>query len=100
MRLLYWHFWPLQWYYESPAVMTTVYTDNKLTWTWNAKAVLKKGKSRLWLLRRLRSFNVCRTVLRLFYESVVAEEERMLSNAWFTLHDLRSRQLVLPVHTT
>ena len=32
----------------------------------------KKGQSRLYFLRRLRSFNICQTMLRMFYESVVA----------------------------
>ncbi|TWW54042.1 hypothetical protein D4764_0214270, partial [Takifugu flavidus] len=35
-------------------------------------ALYKKGQSRLHLLRRLRSFGVCRTLLRTFYDSVVA----------------------------
>ncbi|KAI4888527.1 hypothetical protein NFI96_008530 [Prochilodus magdalenae] len=33
---------------------------------------IKGGQSRLYFLRRLRSFNICRTMLRIFYESVVA----------------------------
>ena len=39
-----------------------VYTDNKLDWTKNC----------LYFLRRLRSFNICQTMLRMFNESVVA----------------------------
>ncbi|KAL0150163.1 hypothetical protein M9458_054590 [Cirrhinus mrigala] len=35
-------------------------------------AVYKKPQSRLYFLRRLRSFNICRTMLKMFYESVVA----------------------------
>ena len=35
-------------------------------------AVYKKGLSRLYFLRRLRSFNVCNRMLQMFYESVVA----------------------------
>ena len=49
-----------------------VYLDHKLDWTRNTEAVYKKGLSRLYFLRRLRSFNICRTMLRMFYESVVA----------------------------
>ena len=49
-----------------------VYFNNKLDWSRNAEAVYKKGQSRLFFPRRLRSFNICRTMLRLFYESVVA----------------------------
>ncbi|XP_062913008.1 uncharacterized protein LOC134350989 isoform X1 [Mobula hypostoma] len=45
--------------------------DNKLDWSKNTEAVYKKGQSRLYFLRRLRSSNICRTMLRMFYESVV-----------------------------
>ncbi|XP_059802691.1 40S ribosomal protein S24 isoform X1 [Hypanus sabinus] len=46
--------------------------DNKLDWSKNTEAVYKKGQSRLYFLRRLRSFNICWTMLRMFYESEVA----------------------------
>ncbi|XP_049926802.1 uncharacterized protein LOC126406528 [Epinephelus moara] len=49
-----------------------VFIDNKLDWTKNTEVLYKKGQSRLYFLRRLRSFNICRTMLRMFYESVVA----------------------------
>ncbi|XP_056908721.1 uncharacterized protein LOC130536643 [Takifugu flavidus] len=49
-----------------------VHLNNKLDWTHNTDALYKKGQSRLHLLRRLRSFGVCRTLLRTFYDSVVA----------------------------
>ena len=49
-----------------------VFIDNKLDWTKNNEVLYKKGQSRLYFLRRLRSFNTCRTMLRMFYESVVA----------------------------
>ena len=49
-----------------------VYIDNKLDWIKNTEVLYKKGQSRLYFLRRLRSFNICRTMLRMFYESVVA----------------------------
>ena len=49
-----------------------VFIDNKLNWAKNTEALYKKGQSRLYFLRRLRSFNICRTMLRMFYESVVA----------------------------
>ena len=48
-----------------------VFIDNKLDWTKNTEVLYKQGQSRLYLLRRLRSFNICRTMLRMFYESVV-----------------------------
>ncbi len=49
-----------------------VHIDNKLDWGKNTDALYRKGQSRLYFLRRLRSFNICRTMLRMFYESVVA----------------------------
>ena len=49
-----------------------VHLDNKLDWTKNTEAVYKKGQSRLYFLRRPRSFNVCNIMLRMFYQSVVA----------------------------
>lgn len=49
-----------------------VHLNNKLDWTTNTDALYKKGQSRLHLLRRLRSFGVCRTLLKTFYDSVVA----------------------------
>ena len=49
-----------------------VHMDNKLDWSANIDAIYKKGQSRLYFLRRLRSFNVCSKLLRMFYQSVVA----------------------------
>lgn len=49
-----------------------VHIDNKLDWSKNTEVLYRKGQSRLYFLRRLRSFNICRTMLKMFYESVVA----------------------------
>ncbi|XP_053508024.1 uncharacterized protein LOC128624412 [Ictalurus furcatus] len=49
-----------------------VHLNNKLDWTDNTEALYRKGQSRLFFLRRLRSFNVCTRLLRMFYQSVVA----------------------------
>lgn len=46
--------------------------DNGLNWKTNRLAVYKKGMSRLYSLRKLRSFNVCSRKLEMFYQSVVA----------------------------
>ncbi|AWP16803.1 Hypothetical protein SMAX5B_003407, partial [Scophthalmus maximus] len=46
--------------------------DNGLNWKTNSLAVYKKGMSRLYFLRKLRSFNVCSRMLEMFYQSVVA----------------------------
>uniref|UniRef100_A0A1A8PFW7 Reverse transcriptase domain-containing protein n=1 Tax=Nothobranchius pienaari TaxID=704102 RepID=A0A1A8PFW7_9TELE len=48
-----------------------VHLDCKLDWTKNTNAIFKKGQSRLFLLRRLRSFNVGRKMLTMFYHSVL-----------------------------
>ena len=49
-----------------------VHLDHKLDWSANTDAVYKKGQSRLYFLRRLRSFNICSKLLGMFYQSVVA----------------------------
>lgn len=49
-----------------------VHFNNKLDWTNNTDALYKKGQSCLHLLRRLRSFRVCRALLQTFYDTVVA----------------------------
>jgi hypothetical protein len=49
-----------------------VHMDNRLEWAGNTGALYKKGQSRLYFLRRLRSFNVCSKLLHTFYQSVVA----------------------------
>ncbi|KAI3370523.1 hypothetical protein L3Q82_025285 [Scortum barcoo] len=46
--------------------------NDSLDWTHNIDAVVKKGNSRLFQLRRLRSFGVQGPLLRTFYDSVVA----------------------------
>ncbi|TWW79918.1 hypothetical protein D4764_10G0009480 [Takifugu flavidus] len=47
-----------------------VQLDNKLEWSTNTNAVYKKAMSRLYFLRRLRSFSVCSRMLHMFYQSV------------------------------
>ena len=46
-----------------------VHLNNKLDWSTNTDVLYKRGQSRLHLLRRLRSFGVCRTLFRTFYDS-------------------------------
>ena len=53
-----------------------------MDWTRNTEEVYKKGQSRLFFLRRLRSFNICRTMLRMFYESVVASAIFFAVTCW------------------
>ncbi|KAI5098355.1 gastrula zinc finger protein XlCGF28.1-like [Silurus meridionalis] len=49
-----------------------VHLNNKLDWTDNTEAIYKKGQSRLFLLRSLRSFGVQEELLKTFFDSVVA----------------------------
>ena len=49
-----------------------VQLDNKLDWSRHTEAAYKKGQSRLYFLRRLRSFNICQPLLCTFYKTVVA----------------------------
>ncbi|CAI5669586.1 unnamed protein product [Oreochromis niloticus] len=49
-----------------------VHLNNKLDWSHNTDALYRKGQSRLYLLRRLRSFGVQGALLKTFYDSVVA----------------------------
>ena len=49
-----------------------VQLDEKLDWTANTDALCKKGQSCLYFLRRLASFKVCKKLLQMFYQSVVA----------------------------
>lgn len=48
-----------------------VWLDNKLDWTCNTDHLYKRGQSKLYLLRRLQSFNICRKLLWMFYQTVV-----------------------------
>uniref|UniRef100_A0A8C7Z516 Reverse transcriptase domain-containing protein n=1 Tax=Oryzias sinensis TaxID=183150 RepID=A0A8C7Z516_9TELE len=59
-----------------------VHLNKKLDWTHNTDALYKKGQSRLHLLRRLRSFGVCRPLLRTFYDSVVASVIQYAVACW------------------
>ena len=49
-----------------------VHLNDKLDRTTNTNVLYKRGQSNLHLLRRLRSLGVCRTLLRTFYDFVVA----------------------------
>lgn len=49
-----------------------LHVDNKLDWARNTEALHTKGQSRLYFLRRLRPFNICPTMLKMFYESAVS----------------------------
>ncbi|KAI3365081.1 hypothetical protein L3Q82_010197 [Scortum barcoo] len=49
-----------------------LWIDNKLDWTTHTSHLYGKTQSRMYFLRRLRSFNICSKLLQMFYQSVVA----------------------------
>uniref|UniRef100_A0A8B9GXH1 Reverse transcriptase domain-containing protein n=1 Tax=Astyanax mexicanus TaxID=7994 RepID=A0A8B9GXH1_ASTMX len=49
-----------------------LWLDSKLDWTCNSDHLYRKSQSRLYFLRRLRSFNICKKLMWMFYQSVVA----------------------------
>ena len=49
-----------------------VTVDNKLNWSKHISNVYKKTQSRLFFLRKLRSFNVCNRMLIMFYDTVIS----------------------------
>ena len=49
-----------------------VYLDSKLDWKENSNSVLKKTQSRLFHLRKLRSFDISRSLLNVFYQGILA----------------------------
>ena len=49
-----------------------VYVDRRLDWKANTNAIYKKTQSRLFFLRRLRSFDASKQLLHVFYQSIVA----------------------------
>ncbi|XP_051920057.1 uncharacterized protein LOC127599886 [Hippocampus zosterae] len=49
-----------------------VLLNDKLDWSTNTDTLIRKGQSRLFLLRKLRSFGVQGSLLKTFYNSVVA----------------------------
>ena len=48
-----------------------VVLDNKLEWSANIETVYRRGQSRLYFLRRLRSFNVCSDMICMFYHTII-----------------------------
>ncbi|KAI3351750.1 hypothetical protein L3Q82_020590, partial [Scortum barcoo] len=49
-----------------------LWLDNKLDWTTHTSHLYGKTQSRMYFLRRLRSFNICSKLLQMFYQSVIA----------------------------
>lgn len=49
-----------------------IHLDNKLDWKMNSNIIFKKAQSRLFFLRKLRSFDLGRPILNTFYHGIVA----------------------------
>lgn len=56
--------------------------DCKLQWSLNTELLYKKGLSRLYFLRKLRSFNICSRMLQMFDQSVVASTIFFAAVCW------------------
>lgn len=49
-----------------------LHLDHRLDWSVNTDVLYRKGQSRLYFLRRLRSFNICQKLMQMFYQTVIA----------------------------
>ena len=56
--------------------------NNKRDWMDNNEAIYRKNLSRLFIPRRLRSFDVCGRLLKMFYQSVVASTLFFAGACW------------------
>ncbi|MEJ4486873.1 DUF1891 domain-containing protein [Enterococcus faecium] len=56
--------------------------DDKLDWSPNTDALYRKGQSRLFFLRSLRSFDVCVEIMTMFYQMVVASALFFAAVCW------------------
>ena len=76
-----------------------MHLDNKLlNWSLNTDALYRKGQSRLFFLRRLRSIDVCSEMLQMFYHSVVARVRFYAAVCWGgNMADKNIRRLDKPV---
>ncbi len=57
--------------------------DNRLCFDVNSGVLCKKGQQRLYCLRKLRSFNVDRTLMELFYKSYIEPVLSFSISCWF-----------------
>ena len=55
--------------------------DNTLSWTQNTDAIISKANTRLYCLRKLKSFNVSH-MLQLFFSSIVCSVLTFGSSVW------------------
>ena len=65
-----------------PEINSGVCINNKLDWTDNTESLYRKSQSRLFFLRRLRSFDACGRLLKMFHQSVVASTLSFAGACW------------------
>ena len=65
--------------------------DNKLNFEENCEAVCKKGRQRLFCLRKLSTFNIDRTMLTLFYRAFIESVLTFCLVSWFGNVSLKNR---------
>ena len=68
-----------------------VQLDNRLDWKCNSESIYKKGQSRLYFFRKLRSFSVCTKMFHIFYKSVVESAISFAAICWGS--SIRARDL-------
>ncbi len=61
-----------------------VYIDDKLNWKCNTGKISAKCIQRLYFLRRMKSFNVDRDILYLFYQAVIQSVLSFCSVVWYS----------------
>jgi len=57
--------------------------DKRLRFDLNTEAICKKGQQRLYCLRKLRSFNIDKTLMELFYKSYIEPVLSFSISCWF-----------------
>ena len=65
--------------------------DDKLTWDENTNAVIKKCNQRLYFLRKLNSFSVDKSILKLFYSSFIESVLTFSFVCWFFSLSVKNR---------
>ena len=56
--------------------------DNKLTWKNNTDVIVSKTKTRMYRLRKLRSFNINPNLLQIFYSSMICSVLSFALTCW------------------
>lgn len=65
--------------------------DDKLSWVENTNLVLSKAQNRLYLLRKLKSFYVDKSILVMFYRSFIETVLTFAMICWFYGLNVKSR---------